>query len=513
MTTTETNDLSEEIHELHKILGFYHDGSTTLNVSDEQRFEVQNLASKLTIPPSFEGFDLLSKDRFIIHSGKILKRSRKSLVSHTSTKYLVLLNDLLLITKEISTKSSSSLLMYNAPLSIKYNIKQILSLESITLVRIQASFSFEVVILETNGSSDKFEFTAESIEDKIFWCNAIRKAIIDNKSQVASNNSMTLKPGWINEIFPNSLHAYAYFGDLQNLQKTVENYQANEKSMNIDNQDEYGMTAMHYAAWYNHYDIVDYLIDAGANINALNHESNSCLMLATANGNEKIVSLLLNNNAVIKYRNKNNRDALLLALLYATNSLGLESIIQGMKRISYDLNQYDSNGSSAIHDCAVLMKFRAIALICKNGANVNLLHEKLRLTPLQYICSSNVSHFPDLDTVQILLNNGAYTNVIDINTDETPVDMLLTTFIMKKKSESEGKILFIRSVFPIALEIIKRGGLYSEELVLGLPGTFQESFDVARKKWMDTNESEYFFDFVNNHKSLCIQVSILCCVK
>lgn len=58
------------------------------------------------------------------------------------------------------------------------------------------------------------------------------------------------------------------------------------------------------------------LIDRGANVNKIDNEDKSVLMLATLRGNEPLVKLLLKNNADAQYKNKYGKNALDFAVTF-----------------------------------------------------------------------------------------------------------------------------------------------------------------------------------------------------
>jgi len=60
----------------------------------------------------------------------------------------------------------------------------------------------------------------------------------------------------------------------------------------VDSKDIYGWTALMWALLYGHKDIVQWLLDAGADVNAKNTYGQTALMWASSNGHKDVVTLL-----------------------------------------------------------------------------------------------------------------------------------------------------------------------------------------------------------------------------
>jgi ankyrin repeat protein len=71
----------------------------------------------------------------------------------------------------------------------------------------------------------------------------------------------------------------------------------------INNKDNNGYTALMIASENGHKEVVELLLNKGANINYKNDDGYTALMLASAKGHKNIVELLLNKGAHIDYKN------------------------------------------------------------------------------------------------------------------------------------------------------------------------------------------------------------------
>lgn len=76
------------------------------------------------------------------------------------------------------------------------------------------------------------------------------------------------------------------------------------------------MTALHFAAAYNHLELVEYLLDEGARINAKDKFGRTPLIMASRNGNLAILSKLLYYGADFKISDSSKNTAIHHAAAY-----------------------------------------------------------------------------------------------------------------------------------------------------------------------------------------------------
>lgn len=71
---------------------------------------------------------------------------------------------------------------------------------------------------------------------------------------------------------------------------------------------------IHFNLFAGFENIVQTLIEHGANINATNNDGESALLLAAAKGSENMVKLLIENGADVNIINKKNESVLIVAI-------------------------------------------------------------------------------------------------------------------------------------------------------------------------------------------------------
>ena len=81
----------------------------------------------------------------------------------------------------------------------------------------------------------------------------------------------------------------------------------------IKEKDDHGNTGLHFASANGYLEIVQYLIQNGAELNLVNDTENTCLHWAALNGHLNIVTLLLENGADPQLKNSSGRSAATLA--------------------------------------------------------------------------------------------------------------------------------------------------------------------------------------------------------
>ena len=134
-----------------------------------------------------------------------------------------------------------------------------------------------------------------------------------------------------------SLHDAVREGDTDLIEKLLEN------GADIEAKDQYGNTALTTAALYGRQSIVECLLDRGADIEAKDQYGRTALLLAAWQGHKSIVECLLDRGADIEAKNPYGYTALLLAAWY-----GHQSIVECLLNRGADVSVTASGGNSAL---------------------------------------------------------------------------------------------------------------------------------------------------------------------
>jgi hypothetical protein len=179
-------------------------------------------------------------------------------------------------------------------------------------------------------------------------------------------------------------------------------------------------------------------ISGGMNIESKNADGDTVLTASAAQGNAKIVSLLLKRGADVNAKGRNNWTAFLLALkgeqrdvadaLLAEPKLDLKAetpegqealmlavwhdrpeVVRTLLQRGSDINHQDKDGDTALHGAAGHGSVQILQMLLDAGANPNI-KNKLGGTALMWAAS-----FGEGESVQLLLRKGADPRIKDVD--------------------------------------------------------------------------------------------------
>lgn len=457
-------------------------------------------------------FDLNSRPRVILFEGKVAKKTYSSVVQHTSKRYMILLNDVILVN---SVQSSGFMT------GDKLELHQVFELDQISVTDMQHQNPEEDPALFQIATKERpYFFIAESEGDKKIWLEELEAAICCIMSTKENK-----PPTWHHETFRGTIHSAAMLGEIDILTSHIKRLK--EKSESVDVLDPSGMTPLHWAAMMGQFDAVNLLLDSGATIDFLNCGLNSPLLLAAAFGYEQIMFCLMNRGADINMRNLKDIDVLFMLVLYGNHSPGLQPLITSLRMNGLDLNIPDANGATPLHACASRNLSRPVQILVDAGADVNSKHRRMGLTPLHMACSAQQ---PDVETVRSFLEKGAQPNWRD-SSRHTAFDMVMVSQSnriprgaskapsngggssspmrdgnksMKETVEDWGE--FTQIALPVLMEIVRKGGRYSESSLANLRPSLKDAITTAKDTWMAMGkvEPDGWYDFcVANDGTIC----------
>lgn len=128
----------------------------------------------------------------------------------------------------------------------------------------------------------------------------------------------------------------AVFADMEKLKLLV----SSDPSI-VNSADKWGFTALHCVAGEEHYHVVTFLVDRGADVNAQNDEGIAPLHLA---GWPEMVGLLVSYGAKINIRDKNGRTPL---MIHASEPES-HDVLEALLRHGADASLADKEGSTAL---------------------------------------------------------------------------------------------------------------------------------------------------------------------
>ncbi|XP_026683069.1 transient receptor potential cation channel subfamily A member 1 [Diaphorina citri] len=189
------------------------------------------------------------------------------------------------------------------------------------------------------------------------------------------------------------------------------NLQPSEKLVCLNSTDAQKMTPLHCAAMFDRCDVVQYLIDEGADLNVLDKEKRSPLLLAASRGGWKTVLTLVRNKANILLKDINRRNILHLLVLNGGGHIKefaeeVAAVFLGENLINLGacINLKNNSNESPLHLAARYGRYNTVKKLLSSERGSFIINESdgEGLTPLHI--ASKEGH---LRVVQLLLNRGS----------------------------------------------------------------------------------------------------------
>ncbi|KAJ6640634.1 Transient receptor potential cation channel subfamily A member 1, partial [Pseudolycoriella hygida] len=183
-----------------------------------------------------------------------------------------------------------------------------------------------------------------------------------------------------------------------------------EKKVCLGCVDAQKMTPLHCASMFDHPDISEYLVAEGADINTLDKERRSPLLLAASRGGWKTVHLLIRLGANISIKDVNSRNVLHLVIM---NGGRLDefadevSKAQSKSLLLQLLNEKDHTGCSPLHYASREGHIRSLENLIRLGACINLKNNNNE-SPLHF-----AARYGRFNTVRQLLDSEKGTFIIN----------------------------------------------------------------------------------------------------
>ena len=171
---------------------------------------------------------------------------------------------------------------------------------------------------------------------------------------------------------------------------------------------ENGKTPLHVAAEKGHKEIVVFLLDQKASINAQDQQGNTPLLRAVFQRQKETAKILLEKGADVTVRNKENMPVIVAAIL-----TGFTDMIEPILDNGQDVNEKFQTGITLLHAATALGNKDMVDIFLSRGADTEATMENGE-TPLYFAVSMGKS-----ECVDLLVSKGASTDFIEKNTRRT----------------------------------------------------------------------------------------------
>lgn len=172
------------------------------------------------------------------------------------------------------------------------------------------------------------------------------------------------------------------------------------------------------AAAAGHLDVVSYVLQHGANVNATTKTNSTPLRAACFDGHVEIVKYLVENTADIEVANRHGHTCLMIACYK-----GHYDIAKYLIEIEADVNRKSVKGNTALHDCAESGSLDIMKLLLDHNARMDV--DSYGMTPLLVASVTGHTHI-----VEYLISR---TDLVSPKDKIDALELLGATYVDKKR--------------------------------------------------------------------------------
>ncbi|KKK22567.1 hypothetical protein AOCH_004771 [Aspergillus ochraceoroseus] len=221
---------------------------------------------------------------------------------------------------------------------------------------------------EVSDDEQTIQVLIKTFLNKLLWRRPPLQ-VLTNQSKIPSELGLGKYPqDWT------PLHVLAYFGIVGKSKRILfqgARVDANDNSFKI--------TPLHCAASRGNSDMVEFLLDSGADGNAVSRDGSTALHLATEYGQRKVMKILLHRPVNAQIANKEGATGPHLAVKTESD----EATVALLVKNKVDVNTRNIHtGDTALHIAIEWRRLRIVLYLLDKGASINMTNEN-GFTPLQ----------------------------------------------------------------------------------------------------------------------------------
>lgn len=189
---------------------------------------------------------------------------------------------------------------------------------------------------------------------------------------------------------------YSIFGDLEKVKFLIE-----KEGVDINCRNRYGYRPLHHAAWRGNYELVEYLVSNGSEMDAKlgSNDTTTALTFAVMRNHFEIAKFLIEKGAETNtVSDKRN----LLDRAISTDNTDLVSLVLNN---GYDVNFYNPEGLPPISMAVFNLKYNTARFLINRGADHREFCMKKRYSPLHYCIKSKYCKESSERYIRLLLQH------------------------------------------------------------------------------------------------------------
>jgi len=237
----------------------------------------------------------------------------------------------------------------------------------------------------------------------------------------------------------------------------VVRYMIEKQGIDVNKQDNDGVTLLFDAAWGGHLKIVEYLIQMGANANKQDNIAMTPLFPAAWGGGIDVVKYLTENVMVeVKHKDNNGRTA----LFYAATGKDLDVIQYLVENFREDVNRQDDSGFTVLVPAVLSGDLEVIKYLIKKGADINQRSKSGRTILMAAVWNGN------LDFVKDIIEKGVGINLQDNKGQTTLMHasdygiLKVVKYLIEKGADinlqdNEGQTALMAACYPDNLQVVR----------------------------------------------------------
>lgn len=381
--------ITGDINQLKQLL---HDSNVDVNTQDAKGLTDLRYALD---QENFEAVKILTDAGANVNTAS--KNGRSALHFATEKNDLSLVQHLLSYEADVNIKDNENKTpLHKAVAYKKDSFNRSLAENNLVIVQLLLSFGADVNLKNNKGESPVFNAVSVGNSEVV-------KFLLDHGANVNAIDNFRLTP----------LHTAAACNYGNSHQKVAEVLL--KAGADVDAQDENGSTAFHILVTRPaSVKVIELFLDHKANVNAVNSQGETPLMIAISGSSVEVIFSLLENGAEINAANAIGSMPLHRAAAKNQDKSHMK-VVEALLKNGAAVNAQDTDGNTPLHHLVAKSSAKVLQLFLDSGADVTLKNHHEEVPLFEAVRNSN--H----EVVQLLLDHGSDVNSLETGSGSTPL--------------------------------------------------------------------------------------------